>query len=383
MTSRISKVALLGAVVFWGCSTTPKTQTAGVTVWMIANQANTEVALSCICPAPLGLARAISLDRVLATGPSEKAHKWISFANEGAGLNVCDWTCKASTPSSTLQPSQPVQFRTDWGERVSLTIATQGGQLVVRQAPSPAPDPNAQSTNTDPEFIEPHFGYRLGTPDGPENWGSLSPDWGTCSSGRMQSSLNLVSATSRDLANIAFDWKPSAIRMLNNGHTVQYIYDAGSSITVNGKTYSLVQFHFHNRSEHSVDGKNSPLEAHFVHREAGGSLAVVGVLMDEGASSFPALASFSSLPAEGSSSSLEGMVNAADLLPPAADRTYYTYSGSLTTPPCSESVTWMVMKQKVQIESSQIGMFAKLFPDGTARPTQPLNSRELLLDMTP
>lgn len=380
--SQICRYVFAGAMVLWGCSSTPQKPATGVTVWKIANETSAEVNLSCTCPKPMGLSQVISLDRRLASA-SSKVHLWINFINEGAGLNVCDWTCIAIPLSGTLRSSQPTQFRTDWGESESVTVAAEGDRLVVRASSTPPTDPPVVLSSGEPEFVEPHFGYVTGSKDGPENWGSLSPDWATCASGRSQSSINLTNATMGDLANISFDWKPSKIMMVNNGHTVQYVYDSGSSITVNGKTYSLVQFHFHSRSEHIVDGKSSQLEAHFVHREAGGTLAVVGVLMDMGANSFPALASFSSLPAEGMSSNPEGMVNASDLLPPAADRSYYTYSGSLTTPPCSESVTWLVMKQKVQIQSAQIEMFSKLFPEGNARPSQPLNGRELLLDMTP
>jgi carbonic anhydrase len=214
--------------------------------------------------------------------------------------------------------------------------------------------------------------------EGPAEWGHLDGAYKACSIGKQQSPINLAEANAKDLSDISFHYQPSALRVLNNGHTVQANYDKGSYIEVDGKRYDVVQFHYHTPSEHAVDGKLFDGEFHIVHKSAEGKLAVVGILLEKGKNNKAYQPFLSHLPAEESPEQDAGIkLNAADLLP--KEQTTYRYSGSLTTPPCTEGVSWLVMKTPVQLSKTQLNTLSKLF-DHNNRPVQPLNARPLLGD---
>jgi carbonic anhydrase len=216
---------------------------------------------------------------------------------------------------------------------------------------------------------------------GPEHWGELSPDYAACSKGLEQSPIDIPASTPLDTSGIAFSYQPSALTILNNGHTIQANYDKGSSISFHGTTYELVQFHLHAVSEHTIDGQHDPLEIHFVHRSAEGKLAVVGVMLETGAENPAYIPVFQNLPpAESEPAAVAGVtVDASQMLP--AQREYWTYPGSLTTPPCSEGVTWLVMNTPVQVSGGQIAAFTSIYASNS-RPVQPLNSRSFVVPVT-
>ena len=218
---------------------------------------------------------------------------------------------------------------------------------------------------------------------GAERWGSLVDSHGDrayplCAAGTEQSPIDIPAgaiANSRRMP-IAFDYQPAPLTVKNNGHTIQVDYAPGSTMTVDGVTYDLLQFHFHVPSEHTVDGDAYPMAGHLVHGRKNGDaleLAVVGVLMAEG-DAHPAIQDiWDHMPAEVGTVEIRGAsVDAADLLP--AVREYYAYDGSLTTPPCSEGVKWHVLADPIAVSAEQIAAFAELF-EMNARPTQPLNGR--------
>lgn len=212
---------------------------------------------------------------------------------------------------------------------------------------------------------------------GPQNWAALNPNYVSCGEGTEQSPIDLHSnvAPARHPA-LETDYHTVPLTIFNNGHTIEIEYHEGSTLTVDGHTWDVVQFHFHAHSEHTVDGVTSPLELHIVHRDETGGLAVVGVLIDEGAAN-PALASiFEHLPAEkGEPEEVTGVeINVADLLP--ADLAAWRYDGSLTTPPCSEGVRWHVLSTPIEASTEQIAAFTAIF-DHNSRPVQPLNEREI------
>lgn len=220
-----------------------------------------------------------------------------------------------------------------------------------------------------------HWGYEGA--EGPEFWGELSPDFALCSTGQEQTPIDVPVTAPTNPADITFNYQPTALTILNNGHTVQVNYDAGSSIDVGGKTYQLKQFHFHTPSEHTMNGQATELELHLVHQSADGQFAVVGVMLKQGADN-PAFAPvFNNMPAQASEPAAVGGVtlNAADLLP--GERTYYRYNGSLTTPPCSEGVQWLLLNTPVEVSPAQASAFQAIF-DLNARPVQPLNERTFL-----
>ncbi len=221
----------------------------------------------------------------------------------------------------------------------------------------------------------PHWGYAGEV--GPEHWAEFESDFGACSSGKNQSPVDLSSFIEAELPPIAFDYKPGGHEVVNNGHAVQVNYNAGSSITIDSTVFELKQFHFHSPSENTINGKSFPMEAHFVHADAKGNLAVVALMFGEGASNKVLEKVWPQVPqGEEDKASLATPVAAAELLP--SDRDYYRYSGSLTTPPCSEGVRWLVLKKVATASKAQIDLFTKTVGHPNNRPLNPVNARTVL-----
>lgn len=222
-----------------------------------------------------------------------------------------------------------------------------------------------------------HWSY--GGHSGPQNWASLDPAYLPCGIGRLQSPVDIRTAQARPagLDPIRFDYQPVASKVIDNGHTLQLKYDPGSSITLGTRRYELKQLHFHMPSEELVDGRSFPMVAHLVHRDHDGWIAVVAVLLVEGAANPLLEAVLEQAPPEKNveRTALFKRVNASALIP--ARTPYYTLAGSLTTPPCSEGVRWLVMQEPVQVSRDQLARFASLYR-GNARPPQPLNGRSVL-----
>jgi carbonic anhydrase len=209
--------------------------------------------------------------------------------------------------------------------------------------------------------------------DGPSHWYMLDPAWQICMDAMHQSPIDLPSSmTVEDLPDVVPHYGPSHVAIVNNGHTIQYNYDMGSTISIGDASYSLVQFHFHAPSEHSVDGVSHALELHLVHRDSAGKLAVLGVFLDQGAlNETLAAASWSSLPSSGTYDNGLVQFNIEALVPPGPT---YRYDGSLTTPPCSEGVSWFVKRTPITLSADQLAKFTTLFPLD-ARPKQDRGSR--------
>lgn len=224
---------------------------------------------------------------------------------------------------------------------------------------------------------EPHFCYDDTLECGPSHWGDLADEWATCQTGTQQSPIDIGRAREDErLTDIRFNWKPTPLVIKNNGHTLQVNYPPGSSIRVNRVTYHLLQFHFHAPSEHTVDGMAEAMEVHMVHVSDEGILAVVGVMLEAGSVHRTLDKVLQNAPEEGEEVEIPGVtVNAKDFLP--EDRTYWTYAGSLTTPPCSEGVRWHVLHDRRSVSADQAAEFEHLFHGSTARPVQPLNDRTI------
>ena len=211
---------------------------------------------------------------------------------------------------------------------------------------------------------------------GPEHWGAEDPAFAACSQGTRQSPIDIETATAAALPAIDFAYKAFPLTVTDTHHTFQVNVPQGSGgITVGGEHYELVQFHFHRPSEEVMHGKHYAMVAHLVHKNAKGELAVVAVLIHGGTANAFLKPIFDSFPPEGSESKVAGTTtDPTQLLP--AKRGYYTFEGSLTTPPCSEHVRWFVLKEAVDASKEQIGQFATRYPHN-ARPTQPLNARNI------
>lgn len=221
----------------------------------------------------------------------------------------------------------------------------------------------------------PHWSYE--GPAGPAHWGDLEEKFAACKSGMSQSPIDLKDTTAAALENLKTDYKESALTLLNNGHTIQVNYAAGSTLTVDGKTFQLAQFHFHGPSEHLIGGKPAPIEVHLVHKNDKGELAVVGVMIKEGKENKLLASIIKNMPKEkNKEKAVAGAnINAAELIP--ASPAYFHYSGSLTTPPCSEGVNWSVMKTPIEASKDQIAKLSKAM-GMNARPVQPVNKRAVM-----
>ncbi len=220
-----------------------------------------------------------------------------------------------------------------------------------------------------------HWGYE--GHGGPAHWAELSKEYAVCGTGTRQSPIDIPRAIRAEIEPIQFDYKQAKLDILNNGHTIQVNRGQGSSITVDGEKFELLQFHFHTPSENTVGGKHHDMEMHLVHKSAKGQLAVVGVFLKAGAENAVLAKAWQHMPAHAGDKKKVASVslNPADLLP--ADRTFSRFNGSLTTPPCSEGVKWFVMQQPIDVSASQVKKFAKVVGEN-ARPTQPLNDRFVL-----
>ena len=221
----------------------------------------------------------------------------------------------------------------------------------------------------------PHWEYE--GRHGPAHWGHLSPENAACERGAEQSPIDIRTAKVQrqaDAPALEFDYHAVPLRLVNNGHTLQVDEAGAGALSVAGHAYALAQFHIHTPSEERIDGKSYDMVAHLVHRDEAGKLAVVAVLFKRGREN-PAFARvLANAPlAAGPEHAVAGVeVSVADLLP--AQRGYYHFAGSLTTPPCSEGVQWYVLKTPVEASAAQIALFHKLYQH-TNRPVQPLNGR--------
>lgn len=208
---------------------------------------------------------------------------------------------------------------------------------------------------------------------GPENWGRLRPEWAKCGNGSRQSPIDIRDGIPVELEPVVFDYKPSAFNVIDTGHTIRVNMGPGNRISLTGRSYELVEFHFHRPSEEKINGRSAEMVAHLVHKDAEGRQAVVAVLIDSG-NPHPLIQTvWNNLPLEKNEAVVPvATMDAGQLLPQRRD--YYTYMGSMTTPPCSEGVLWIVMKEAVQASAQQIGIFSRLYPMN-ARPVQPSAGR--------
>ncbi len=221
-----------------------------------------------------------------------------------------------------------------------------------------------------------HWGYEGA--GAPHYWGDLKAEFATCKSGRSQSPIDISAAVITSLPAIEINYQDTVLNVVNNGHAIQVNYQAGSFINVGGKRFNLLQFHFHSPSEHTIGGKAYPMVAHLVHKADDGQLGVIGVMIKEGKASTLLEQLWAHMPEEAGKTVTveEERINVSDLLP--RDLTYFNYSGSLTTPPCTEGVHWMVLAAPVEASAEQIARFRALYPNN-ARPVQPVNGRIIRL----
>jgi len=262
------------------------------------------------------------------------------------------------------------------GQGGELRMRTRSqGTSPVRHDSAPGGTPSAAASGHDADMREPLQGrpWSYSGQTGPQAWGRLKPEFRQCAVGQRQSPIDIREGIALDLEEVQFDYQPGSFSVIDTGHTVQVEVAAGNSIEVNGRRYALQQFHFHRPSEERIDGRQFEMDVHLVHRDAEGRMAVVAVLLERGAAQPLLQTVWNNLPLEKHEpQAARVQIDPSQLLP--ADRRYYTYMGSLTTPPCTEGVLWLVMQQPVTVSGQQIDIFSRLYPMN-ARPIQRATGR--------
>jgi carbonic anhydrase len=214
--------------------------------------------------------------------------------------------------------------------------------------------------------------------EGPENWGSLDSEYVACSTGKNQTPIDIKGMVEAELPPIVMSYQANGGKgIINNGHTIQVNYAPGSTITVDGQAFELKQFHFHTPSENHIEGKSYPMEAHFVHLDKDSNITVIGLMYEEGAENAELQKAFAHMPHEaGEKDELPDAVSAQAMLP--EDMDYYRFTGSLTTPPCSEGVRWLMLKNHATASKEQIESFTHTMHHPNNRPIQSTNARVIL-----
>ncbi len=258
----------------------------------------------------------------------------------------------------------------------AATVNPQASRNYIRAKAAVMTGYTAPETNSDDHSHSPHWSYE--GDGGPQAWGKLKPEFNTCATGKRQSPIHIEDAVTLQgpAEAIQINYQPSNGVVVYNGHTIQVDVSGDNSITVRGSTYKLLQFHFHHPSEERINYKSYSMVAHLVHRNREGQLAVVGVLLDPGVANSLINSVWTYMPLDAGDSVRMpvGLVDLNELLP--KDQRYYQFMGSLTTPPCTEGVLWMVLKQAVTLSRDQLKLFGQLFPNN-ARPVQSVNARAI------
>ena len=220
-----------------------------------------------------------------------------------------------------------------------------------------------------------HWGYT--GHEGPNDWGHLSEKYKECSQGKNQSPIDVVSSMEAHLEPLNVDYKAESTDIVNNGHTIQLNFAAGSTLMIDGMEFELKQFHFHTPSENHVHGKEYPLEAHFVHLDKEGNIAVIALMFEEGEENKALEKVWENMPEKSDDKSELNLADIAKALLPT-DLHYYRFNGSLTTPPCTEGVRWMVLKTPVTVSKAQVEHFKHTMHHANNRPIQPINARMIV-----
>jgi carbonic anhydrase len=344
---------------------------------------------SCPCPARADPLRQLMLACLLAASgvvlAGEKAAPKAAKAADKTPVAAAP-AAESATPQDPLDrlrerlatrlgASKPASAQVAGGAVVQVSNRAAGEFQIAAGRPAGARAGQASrarlSAKDAPAAGHVHWGYQGA--GGPQHWGSLRSEFSACGKGQRQSPIDIRDGFTVDLEPVHFDYRPSRFSVIDNGHTVQVNVAAGNIIETQGRVYELAQFHFHRPSEERINGRAFDMVAHLVHKDVEGRLAVIAVLLDRGAAQPLIQTVWNNLPLEkGEAVPARVTLDVSELLP--TDRRYYTYMGSLTTPPCSEGVLWMVMQQPVTLSAEQIDLFARLYPMN-ARPLQSASGR--------
>jgi len=218
-----------------------------------------------------------------------------------------------------------------------------------------------------------HWSYEGET--GPSHWGTLSEEYALCGTGQQQSPIDITESVTADLPPLEFNDSPIPVVIENNGHTIKMT--AAGTLKIGDDEYQLFQFHTHTPSEEAINGKQADMVIHMVHKNAQDQLAVVAVLLEVGETANPLIQTLWNVMPKmvSKAQQYDTLIDLNQLLP--QDKNYYTFEGSLTIPPCSEGVRWMVLKQPVSISGEQLAQYQSVYPKNV-RPLQAVNGRKVL-----
>lgn len=281
---------------------------------------------------------------------------------------VLNYACKyAKAAAKAEAPAAPATPATPATPAAAAAAAPPAPAAEVKETPKKLKKGEAPPP---PHVV--HWSYTGAT--GADKWGSLDKEYATCGQGQRQSPIDIRRTVRADLPPIRFDYKPMALSIVDNGHSIKVDASDAGTITVDGETYALQQFHFHRPSEEKINGQAYAMVAHLVHQSKAGKLAVVAVLFEAGKEQGLIRTLWTHLPLEQDQPVVRNdiKIDPSQLLP--AKRGYYTFLGSLTTPPCSEGVLWLVLKNPIQASREQFAGFATLYKNNV-RPVQPVNGR--------
>ena len=285
--------------------------------------------------------------------------------------------------SETFDTREPVPVTPDSNLETVFNYACKPRSKPVAKPPEPAPPPpvvevtvvlkkKLKKGQVEPPPPPPHWSYTGAT--GADKWGSLSKEFATCSVGQRQSPIDIRHTVRADLAPIEFAYQPVPLSIVDNGHSIKVDAPDAGTITVDGESYALQQFHFHRPSEEKINGKSYAMVAHLVHQSKAGKLAVVAVLFEAGKEQPLIRTLWTNFPLQQDKPVVRPdlKIDPTQLLP--SKRNYYTFTGSLTTPPCTEDVLWLVLKTPVQVSKEQLAGFGTIYKNNV-RPVQPVNNR--------
>lgn len=229
-------------------------------------------------------------------------------------------------------------------------------------------------------YPDPSWSYNGKT--GPEKWATIKPAYALCGNGKHQSPINITNSQTAKKPTLRFNYQMAPLRLINDGITLRQLFvenKPAESISIDGKKYRLVNIHFHLPSEHTLNKQRYPMEVHLVHEDNKGKLAVIAVLLKKGHFNRFLATEIVNLPPEKDkiNSAFEIKINPLWALPSKKD--FYIYQGSLTTPPCTEDVTWIVMQQPIEASAQQIAFIEKRVINDNSRPVQELDGRPITL----
>lgn len=214
-------------------------------------------------------------------------------------------------------------------------------------------------------------GWGYGKNNGPHTW---AKDFKLCGKGERQSPIDIKNAEKAKLKNIKMNYEGKITKLHFTGHNLEFEVSGKNELFIDNKLYELKQFHFHTPSENLIRGKRFPLEAHFVNASEDGSLAVIAIFFEKGSKNEIFEELFKKLPKKGQSLTLDTSLSPSSLFP--KNKKYYEFQGSLTTPPCSEGVSWIVLKNTQKSSKASLAKLHKAMGNNN-RPVQPINKRKI------